>query len=253
VIADIGATTEYLDLTGADYESNQTLAVTANFIIPPKNESVVNDDFDAAIKSFITTFTPHTKTGVGIGTIDVGVRGKTEEYNDLAAYASKMGVFLNEYLSKNGANMAEVNSGMKEGFNACFRLNHIEQAVADSMKIQYNNASYTVEGADDLRLWLSLRTIQGQQATIGFFIGITSACMRPRKDSKGKIMMDANDQPTSWEVLPFNEGESYNPNYYTGTAGTDTWEKNMYQDIGNMTTSDYQVYTQKALKAIRQD
>ena len=103
-----------------------------------------------------------------------------------------------------------------------------------------------------MRLWLSLRCIQGDNsregsaATVGFFIGITSACMRPTRNSAG-IITD-NGMPTEWEVLPFDEDDTYNMSYYSGT--NDQWEAFMYQDIGNMTMKDYRVYVKKTLKAI---
>lgn len=117
-----------------------------------------------------------------------------------------------------------------------------------------NGTTTTIKGDDDLRLWLSMRCIQGtnsqagSSATVGFFIGITSACMRPTRNSAGDMIKDGDDNPTEWEVLPFDEDDSYNMTYYSGT--NDQWEKFMYQDIGNLTMKDYRVYVKKSLKAI---
>ena len=48
-----------------------------------------------------------------------------------------------------------------------------------------NGRETTIKGEDDLRLWLSLRCIQGDnktdggEAIVSVFAAITSACMRP--------------------------------------------------------------------------
>ena len=47
----------------------------------------------------------------------------------------------------------------------------------------------------------------GSSATVGFFIGITSACMRPVRNSAGDMIKDSDDNPTEWEVLPFDEDD----------------------------------------------
>ena len=144
---------------------------------------------------------------------------------------------------------------MKNGFNACFRASHALSPVEGSMDITLaNGQKTTVKGEDDLRMWFSMRCIQGDNsqegssATVGFFIGITSACMRPVKNAAGDMIKDADGNPTEWEVLPFDEDDSYNMSSYSGTP--DQWEKTMYQDIGNLTMKDYRVYVKKSLEAI---
>ena len=111
-----------------------------------------------------------------------------------------------------------------------FRASHALEAVEGSMELTLaNGTTTTIKGDDDLRLWLSMRCIQGtnsqagSSATVGFFIGITSACMRPTRNSAGDMIKDGDDNPTEWEVLPFDEDDSYNMTYYSGT--NDQWEK----------------------------
>jgi len=144
---------------------------------------------------------------------------------------------------------------MEMGFNACFRLNHIDVGVEESMKVKMaDGREITIDGEDDLRLWLSLRVIQGnnktpgKEAMVSLFIGITSACMRPTQNTAGTIITDKDGNPTSWEVLPFSENETYNTTFYSGTEAQ--WSKFMYQDIGNLTTKDYKQYIIKGLRAI---
>ena len=72
--------------------------------------------------------------------------------------------------------------------------------------------------------------------------------MRPTRNSAGDMITDKEGNPTEWEVLPFDEDDSYNMSYYSGT--NDQWETFMYQDIGNLTMKDYRVYVKKSLKAI---
>ena len=235
----------------ADSDGNQAISITSIYTIPAKNTTTVNAEFDKKVQSFFSKFSQHTKTGVGIGAVSMGISGLTEEFNDLDAYKSNMQIILNEYLSKNALDQAECDDNMKNGYNACFRLNHIEQGVKDSMTIKQGKQEFVISGEDDLRLWLSLRVIGGNnstiggECTIGLYVGITSACMRPTRDTNGMVT-DANGNPTAWEVLPFKDTETYNFKNYS----TEDWKDYRYQDIGNITTSDYRRFTKMALQAL---
>ena len=46
--------------------------------------------------------------------------------------------------------------------------------------------------------------------------------MRPTRNSAGDMITDKEGNPTEWEVLPFDEDDSYNMSYYSGT--NDQWE-----------------------------
>ena len=89
---------------------------------------------------------------------------------------------------------------------------------------------------------------EGGECMIGLFAGITSACMRPTRQKDGSMLVDADGNPTQWEVLPFSIDETYNRVHYSGTEAE--WAEYQYQDIGNLTTKDYRLYTQLGLRAI---
>ena len=72
--------------------------------------------------------------------------------------------------------------------------------------------------------------------------------MRPVLKSDGTIKLDNDDNPTDWEILPFEDDGTYNCKRYTGTVPE--WKEYMYQDIGNMTTNDYRYYQQLMLSSI---
>ncbi len=250
-----GATTDFLDVGGADYESNQDLSITAQYTIPPQGESAENLKFNSRMQSLFDTFNQYTSEGVQVGEVKTGVSGILENYNDLSEYASQADFLLNEWLSKTATDQAKTDTLMSSGFNACFRLSHIDTGVESSMKITLpDGRETTISGDDDLRLWVSLRCIQGDNKTAGgdtiisLFAGVTSACMRPVRAKDGSMILDSEGNPTDWEVLPFSSDETYNRAHYSGTEAE--WAEYQYQDIGNLTTRDYRLYTQLALRAI---
>jgi len=250
-----GSTDNFLDVGGAEFESNQDLSITSQFIIPAQGDAVENTKFNSRMQSLFNTFGQYTINGVQIGEKKVGVIGVMENYNDLGEYASQAEFILNEWVSKTSIDQAKTDAAMNGGFNACFQLSHIDTGVSESMKIQMaDGRETTVNGSDDLRLWLSLRVIQGDNRTeggecmIGLFVGITSACMRPVRQKDGSMLVDADGNPTEWEVLPFSEDETYNRVHYSGSEAE--WAEYRYQDIGNLTTEDYKGFTQLGLRAI---
>jgi len=250
-----GATDNFMNVTGADYEANQDLSISAQFVIPAKGDSVENAKFNSRMNALFDTFAAYTNEGVQIGEIRTGVSGIAENYNSLDEYANQVDFLMNEWLSKTATDQTKTDSLLNTGFNACFRLSHIDTGVEDSMKVKLQNGQMTtVKGEDDLRLWFSLRCIQGDNKTEGseamlsLFIGITSACMRPTLDSAGTMMLDSDGNPTEWEILPFSEDDTYNQSLYSGSEAQ--WSQYRYQDLGNLTSRDYRLYTQLALRAI---
>ena len=245
-------TSDFFDVAGADFDANQQIGFTHQFIIPLKGDSVEDNTFSAQIENVLATLSGNASNG-GVLIGDKGGKyGVLNNFSSLEEYQDQALVLLNEWLSQ-GGNASNNKATMKSGFNACFRASHALGGVEGSMELTLpNGQTTTIKGDDDLRLWLSLRCIQGDNsregkaATIGFFIGITSACMRPTRNAAG--MITDNGTPTEWEVLPFDEDDTYNMSYYSGT--NDQWEAFMYQDIGNMTMKDYRVYVKKTLKAI---
>ena len=114
--------------------------------------------------------------------------------------------------------------------------------------ILVNGKMVDIDGEDDIRLWLSMRVIQGKndtgtQATLGYYVGITSASMRPTRNDTGGLILDKDQNPVAWEVLPMDADDTYNPKKYID-------EDERYQDIGNMTIQDFKVLTQECLEAI---
>jgi len=254
-IAKLGSTDNFLDVGGADFESNQELSITSQFTIPARGDSVENAKFNSRMNALFDTFAQYTNEGVQVGEIATGVSGIAENYNSLDEYASQVDFLLNEWLSKTATDQSKTDALLVTGFNACFRLSHIDTGVEDSMKVRLQNGQITtVKGDDDLRIWFSLRCIQGDNKTEGgeamlsLFVGLTSACMRPSVDANGAIILDADGNPTEWEVLPFGDDQTYNRSRYSGSEAE--WKEYQYQDIGNLTTRDYRLYTQLGLRAI---
>ena len=95
-----------------------------------------NPKFNSRMQSLFDTFAQYTSEGVQIGDVAVGVSGILENYNDLDEYASQAEYLLNEWLSKTASDQAKTDQVMKQGFNACFRLGHIDTGVEDSMKVK---------------------------------------------------------------------------------------------------------------------
>jgi hypothetical protein len=193
-------------------------------------------------------------TANGVHLYGSKVPKKMEAYADIDVFKDKAAKLLSDWISNSAANVAESNNSMKEGFNACFRISHLGEPSEDSMKVMMTDGRVRdIGGDDDLRLWLSLRCIQGDNKTAGstaivsLFASITSACMRPVRKS-GTIEFDGNNNPMNWEILPFDSVDTYNSNYYTGTPAQ--WNEFMYQDVGNMTTNDYRSYQQLMLASI---
>lgn len=255
-IAKLGdkGTSDFFDVAGADFDANQQLGFTHQFIIPLQGESVTDNTFSAQIENVLATLSGNASNGGVIIGDKKGKYGVISTIASLEEYQDQALVLLNEWLSRpTGSDISVNRATLKSGFNACFRASHALGGVEGSMELTLpNGQTTTVKGEDDLRLWLSLRCIQGDNsregsaATVGFFIGITSACMRPTRNVAG--MITDNGMPTEWEVLPFEDDDTYNMTYYSGTK--DQWNEFMYQDIGNMTMKDYRVYVKKTLKAI---
>ena len=244
-----------LDINGADFEANQNVQLSASFIIPTQGESAENGTFDAKMDKLLDELSANTFNGVQIGEVKTGIYGVTDNYADLDEFKNKASYLLNEWLSKTAKKQSETDALMRNGFNACFRLSHLGESVAESMSVTMADGSVKdIDGEDELRLWLSLRCIQGDNkneggsATVSLFIGVTSACMRPVRGSNGSMTLDSNDNPVAWEILPFTTDDTYNMTLYSGTE--DQWKEFMYQDVGNLTTRDYRLYQQLMMESI---
>jgi len=249
-LINLGANNEdYLKFSG-DYDSNQNIGFTHQFRIPQQGDVVEDGTFIATMNNLLMSALSNRilEGGVVIGPKTSGY-GVLETISDIQQYQEKASVLLGQWLSRpSGAPMSEVNATLKQGYNACFRLNHALGGVGESMKTLVNGKMVDIEGQDELRLWLSMRCIQGKndtgtQATIGFYVGITSACMRPTRNATGDLILDKDNNPVAWEVLPMDSDDTYNPANYVSAD-------EMYQDIGNMTIQDFKVITQACMEAI---
>jgi len=249
-LINLGASNEdYLKFSG-DYDANQNIGFTHQFTIPKQEDVVEDGTFVAKMNNVLmSALSNRTLEGGVILGEKTGGFGVVDTISDLQQYQENASVLLGQWLSRPAtAPMSAVNATMKTGYSACFRLNHALGAVSDSMKTLVNGKMVDIDGQDELRLWLCMRAIQGKndtgtQATIGFYVGITSASMRPTRNASGGLILDKDDNPVSWEVLPMDDDATYNPKNYIS-------ENEMFQDIGNMTIQDYKVITQECLKAI---
>jgi len=235
-IAKLGVSGEnFLDVTGADYEANQTIALTGVFTIPKKGESTANKDFDSKFSNVFSAFTNHVLPGHQFGTKSVGGFGIIKELPNLDAYQVEASATLNDWLGGDTA----ADAVLADGVMACFKLNHYTEGVPASMKTIMNDDEIDIDGEDTLRLWLRLKVIDGdnksagKQATIGFFIGITSACMKPATGGMTIVNMDSD--------------EDYQSANYGNIVGQTT---SGFQDVGNMTIEDLRGFTQDAMSKI---
>ena len=124
---------------------------------------------------------------------------------------------------------------LNDGYMACFKLKHAFEGNIDE----------SIQGDDDLRLWLRLRVIHGNQtagtnATFGLFVGVTSACMKP-------ISVNDEGEAIEWVIIDFNDAESYNPERYATPA---IWINDLFEDSGNLTRDDIQFFSRQLKNAI---
>ena len=235
-IAKLGVSGEnFLNVSGADYEANQTIALTGVFTIPKKGESTANDDWDSKFSNVFDAFKNHVQGGGNqFGATTTGDFGIIKELPNLEAYQVESSATLNDWLG--GSKAAD--TILKDGFMACFKLDHYTEGVPASMKTIIEGEEKDIEGDDNLRLWLRLKVVEGantagSQATIGFFIGITSACMKP--STNGYVIVDMESD------------EDYESANYGDISGQAT---SGFQDVGNMTIEDLRGFTQDAMAKI---
>ena len=235
-IAKLGVSGEnFLNVSGADYEANQTIALTGVFTIPKKGDSTSSEDFDSKFSNVFSAFANHAINGHQFGTKSVGGFGIIKELPNLEAYQVEASATLNDWLGGDTA----ADAVLADGFMACFKLSHYTEGVPASMKTIVDGKVKDIEGDDTLRLWLRLKVVEGDnksagnQATIGFFIGITSACMKPSKD--GYVIVEMEDD------------EDYQSASYSDIAPQ---ALSGFQDVGNMTIEDLRGFTQDAMSKI---
>ena len=253
-IAQLGSGSDALDVSGAQFESNQTLATTYKMKIPADGLAEYGP-FVQKMKRVGNVLKEYTEQGVHF--TPKGTKAEIREnYGSIAEYLAQAEEALGEWTQNKVQPQDDFISADKSGFNACFVLRHHSSAVDGAMEFELpNGRKVTIDGEDKLRVWLSLRCIEsdntiGSEPMLGFFVGITSATMRPSRkiDASGTtIDIDSDGMPTSWEIIPFTEADSYNSSNY----GDDVqWNKFQFQDVGNLTTDDYRSYIQMVMNAL---
>ena len=230
---------DLLDISGVDLESNQEFSQYGTFEVTGQkggNGGIQDAPFFNAMSKIINVFQPYV-FGSGVLLGDLPPHGATSHFGpidniSLEQYAMNAKDLMFRWLSdESGINLAD-------GYMACFKLKHAFEG----------NINESIQGDDDLRLWLRLRVIQGSQtagtnATFGLFAGITSATMKP-------ISFDTDDVPVEWAILDFNDAESYNPERYSTPA---LWSKEQFEDSGNLTRDDIQFFSRQLKNAINEN
>ena len=256
-IAELGKSTNAIDITGAQYESNQTLSTTYQMMIPADGLAEYGP-FVQKMKRVATILKEYTKEGLTFAPKTTKAEIK-DNYGAFSEYIAKAEEMLGAWSENKIQVQDDMISEGKEGFNACFILNHYSSAVEGALEFTLpSGRKVKIDGEDKLRLWVSLRCIAGDNTVgsspmMGFFVGVTSATMRPmrKKDGSGtSINIDSDGMPVSWEIIPFDKNESYD----SGNYGDDTkWNKYQFQDVGNLTTDDYRSYIQMIFNALNVD
>jgi hypothetical protein len=235
-IAELGAGSDLLDVTGVDLESNQEFSQYGTFEVTGVkggHGGIQDAPFFGAMSKIINVFQPYV-FGSGVHLGDLPPHGATSHFGpvdniSLEQYGMNAKDLMFRWLS------GEAGISLNDGYMACFKLKHAFEG----------NINESIQGDDDLRLWLRLRVIHGSQnagtnATFGLFVGVTSACMKPTS-------FDADDVPVEWVILDFNDAESYNPERYTTPA---IWSSERFEDSGNLTRDDIQFFSRQLKTAI---
>ena len=253
-MAELGSGGDATQATGAIYEANQTLATTYKMLIPADGLAEYSP-FVQKMKRVGNILKEYTSEGVHFR--QKGTKAEIKEnYGQISEYLVQAQEAIAEWAADKVQAQDDVISFGNEGFNACFVLRHHSSPVEGAMEFELpNGRKVKIDGEDKLRLWLSIRCIGGDntvgsQPTLGFFVGVTSATMRPTRkiDASGTtIDLDSDGMPVAWEIIPFAEAESYIQSHYgDGTM----WQKYQFQDVGNLTTDDYRSYVQMVMNAL---
>jgi len=232
-IAELGGG-DMLDVAGVGLESNQNFALTGTFEVGANQQH--DSPFFAGMGALSRFLAPYTLgSGVVLSSLQSAAKGGSmfgpTDAITLPEYVLQSKDMMFRWLNK------EAGLPLDDGFMACFKLKHAFDGAINSFE--------GIKGDDDLRLWLRLRVSRGRQsdkfATFALYVGVTSASMMPtRSDKEGN--------PVEWEVLDFNDAESYNPERYYNPA---IWSKMKFEDCGNLTKDDIRFFSENIYSAIR--
>ena len=232
-IADLGGG-DLLDVAGVGLESNQNFAIKGTFEVGVGQQH--DSPFFIGMESVVRFLAPYVLgNGSVLGTLQTPAP-KGSMFGPLSSitlqeYALQAKDLMFRWLNK------EAGLPLDDGFMACFKLKHAFDGAINGFE--------GINGDDDLRLWLRLRVIRGRQsdkfATFALFAGITSATMKP-------IRQDADGNNVEWDILDFNDAETYNPERYYNPA---TWSQEKYEDAGNLTKDDIRFFSENIYNAVR--
>ena len=226
------------DTSGVTLESNQDFAQYGTFKVTGVSGAkgdIQDAPFFGALRKMINVFQPYVfGNGVHLG--------KLPPHTATSHFGPVDNISIEQY-EMNAKDLmfrwlsGEAGISLNDGYMACFKLKHAFDGTFD------NN----IKGDDELRLWLRLKVIHGSQnvgtdATFGLFIGITSSSMQP-------IGYDDDGLANEWEILDFNDVETYNPKRYNEPA---IWAKYKFEDSGNLTRDDIQFFSRQLKNAINE-
>ena len=231
-VAELGAG-DMLDVAGVGMKSHQMFSTTGIFEVGAGEQQ--DETFFRGLAKSIEFINPYVLgSGQLLGSLSKPSK-EGSQFGPLSAitpqeYALNAKDLVYRWLDR------ESGLGLDDGYMACFKIRHAFDSSQENFK--------DIRGDDDLRLWLRLRVVNGTQsenkATIGFYIGITSATMMP-------IRTDIDDNPVEWQILDFNDAETYNAERYFSPA---IWIDKKFEDSGNLTADDVNFFSENMIRAL---
>jgi hypothetical protein len=223
-----------LDVAGVGLESNQSFSIKGTFEIGVGQQH--DSAFLISMENVVRFLSPYILgNGVVLGTLPQPAKGGSQfgptDSITLSEYSLSAKEMMFRWLNK------EAGLPLDDGFMACFKLKHAFEGAINGFE--------GISGDDDLRLWMRLRVIRGRQsdkfATFALYIGITSSSMKP-------VRQDADGNNVEWEILDFNDAETYNAERYYSPA---IWSELKFEDAGNLTKDDIRFFSENLFMNIR--
>jgi hypothetical protein len=232
-IADLGGG-DLFDVAGVGLEANQSFSIKGTFEVGVGQQH--DSPFLVGMENVVRFLSPYILgNGVVLGALPSPAAGGSQfgptDSTTLSEYALQAKELMFRWLNK------EAGLPLDDGYMACFKLKHAFEGAI--------NGFDGITGDDDLRLWMRLRVIRGRQsdkfATFALFMGITSATMMP-------VRQDADGNNVEWEILDFNDAETYNSDRYSNKT---IWLQKKFEDAGNLTKDDIRFFAENLFMNIR--
>ena len=232
-IADLGGG-DLLDVAGVGLESNQSFSIKGTFEVGVGQQH--DSAFLISMENVVRFLSPYILgNGVVLGILPQPAKGGSQfgptDSITLSEYSLSAKEMMFRWLNK------EAGLPLDDGFMACFKLKHAFEGAINGFE--------GISGDDDLRLWMRLRVIRGRQsdkfATFALYMGITSSSMKP-------LRQDADGNNVEWEILDFNDAETYNAERYYSPA---IWSELKFEDAGNLTKDDIRFFSENLFMNIR--